>query len=58
MKGYVKRALKKFQHPTPITDYYGPTKYVPPEYGKKIQYSTEETSPELTPLQKNHIQKV
>ncbi|OEU11422.1 hypothetical protein FRACYDRAFT_245985 [Fragilariopsis cylindrus CCMP1102] len=29
-----------------------------PEYGKKVQYTTEDTTPELTLLQKNHIQKV
>ena len=58
MKRYVKRALQQFQHPTPTKHHYGPTKYVPPEYGKKIQYSMEDTSPELTPLQKKHIQKV
>ena len=58
MKEYVKRALQQLQHPTPSRYHYGPTKYVSPEYGKKIQYSTEDTSPELTPLQKKHIQKV
>ena len=52
------KLLKQFQHPTPTKHHYGPTTYVPPEYGKKIQYSTEDTSPELTPLQKKHIQKV
>ena len=36
MKGYVKRALQQFHHPTPTKHHYGPTKYVPPEYGKKI----------------------
>ena len=55
MKGYVKRALQHFQHPTPTKHHYEPTKYVPPEYEKKIQYSTEDTSPELTPLQKKHV---
>ena len=50
MKGYVKRALQQFQHPTPTKHHYGPTKYIPPKYGKKIQYSTEDISPELTPL--------
>ena len=38
--------------------HYGPTKYTPPEYGKKIKYNTEDKSPELNPIQKNHIQKV
>ena len=58
MKGYIKQVLQQFQHTTPIKHHYGPTKYVPPEYGKKIQYSTEDTSPELTPLQKKHVQRV
>ena len=58
MKGYVKRALQQFQHPTSTKHHYGLTKYVPQEYRKKIQYSTEDKSPELTPLQKKHVQKV
>ena len=58
MKGYVERAFKQFQHPIPTKHHAGPTKYVPLEYSKKIQYSTEGTSPELTLLQKKHIQKV
>ena len=58
MKGYATRALKQFQHPTPAKHHYGPTKYIPPEYGKKIQYTTEDMSPVLTDKQKNHIQKV
>ena len=58
MKGYATRALKQFQHPMPTKHHYGPTKYIPPEYGKKIQYETEDTSPSLTDKQKNHIQKV
>ena len=45
MKGYARRALQQFQHPTPTKYNYGPTKYVPPEYGKKIQHSTQDTSP-------------
>ena len=58
MKGYVKQALQQSQHLTPSKHHYGPTKYVAPEYGKKIQYSTEDTSPELILLQRKHIQKV
>ena len=58
MKGYTKRALKQFQHPTPAKHHYGPTKYISPEYGKRIQYTTVDMSPELTDKQKNHIQKV
>ena len=58
MKGYVKRAHQQLQHPTPIKYHYESTKYVPTEYTKKIQYSTEDTQPELTPLQRKHIQRV
>ena len=58
MKEYVERALKQLQYSTPTKHHFGPKKYVPPEYGKKMQYSTEDISPELTPLQKDHIQKV
>ena len=36
MNEYVKQALQQFQHPTPTKHCYGPTKYVQPEYGKKI----------------------
>ena len=57
MKGYVKRVLQQYQHPTPTKHHYRPTKYAPPEYRKKIQYSNEDTSQELTQLQKNHTQK-
>ena len=58
MKGYVKRALKKFKHLQPTRHHYGPTKYKLLEYGQKIQYTTVDTSPELTETQKNFIQQV
>ena len=56
MKGYVERALKRFQHKKPKRHHYGPTKYIPPDYEKKIQYTTVDISLELTDKQKNHIQ--
>ena len=55
---YIKRALKQFKHLQPTRHHYGPTKYKPPEYGQKIQYTTVDTSPELTQTQKNYIQQV
>ena len=58
MKGYVERALKQFKHLQPTKHHYGPTKYKPPEYGQKIQYTTVDTSPELTQTQKQFIQQV
>ena len=58
MKGYVEQALKQFKHLQPTKHHYGPTKYKPPEYGQKIQYTTVDTSPELTQTQKQLIQQV
>ena len=58
MKGYATRALKQFQHPMPSKHHYGPIKYRPPEYGKKIQYTTVDMTSALIDKQKNHIQKV
>ena len=37
MPGYVARALKKFQHPTPKQPCYSPHPVKPIQYGKKIQ---------------------
>ena len=31
----------------PMKHRYGSTKYIPPEYGKEIQYTTVDTSAEL-----------
>ena len=50
MKEYVEQTLKQFQHPKLSKHHYGPTKYVPPEYGRKIQYTTIDTWPELTDI--------
>ena len=58
MKGYAEQALKQFQHLTQTKLHYGPTKYKPPEYGREIQCTTIDTSPELTDKQKNFIQQV
>ena len=58
MKGYVERALKRFKHLQPTKHHYGSTKYKPPEYEQKIQYTTVDTSPELAEIQKTFIQQV
>ena len=58
MKGHVERALKQFTHLELTNHHYGPTKYKPPEYRQEIQYTTVNTSPELTQTQKNFIQQV
>ena len=56
MKIYVECALEQFQFKIP--HHYSPTEYIPPEYGKKVQHTTADTSLELTLQQKNHIQQV
>jgi hypothetical protein len=52
MKDYVKKALKQFMHETAPKHFDGPTKYIPPEYGKKVQYEKHDTS---APLDKKGI---
>ena len=42
MKGYVKKALARFQHPKPVRPQHSPSKWTPPDYGAKVQYATPE----------------
>ena len=58
MKGYVKRALQEFQHPTPTKIYDGPELFTPPEYGQKQQIEHIDQSPVLDAKQVNNIQKI
>jgi hypothetical protein len=51
MKGYVKKALKEYQHTSPPKPYNTPTKYHKPEFGQKIQYERTDESKPLTPKQ-------
>ena len=37
MKGYVKRALQEFKHPTPTKIHHDPEIFNPPDYGQKQQ---------------------
>ena len=37
MKGYVKRALQEFKHPTPTKTHHGPEIFNSPDYGQKQQ---------------------
>jgi hypothetical protein len=58
MDEYVETALKEFQHAIPKQHYRAPSKAKTPDYGAKVQYVTDDTSPAL-PIQKiRHIQKV
>jgi hypothetical protein len=38
MKGYVRKALKEYQHKAPTKSFDAPTKYHKPEFGQKVQY--------------------
>ena len=51
MKGYVKKALKEYQHVAPTKPFDAPTKYHKPEFGQKIQYERVDKSKPLTALQ-------
>ena len=42
MKGYVKKALKQFLHKMRKKPVHGPTKFVRPEYGQRVQYAKNE----------------
>jgi hypothetical protein len=58
MKGYVKKALKEYQHKAPTKPFDAPTKYHKPEFGQKIQYERVDKSSPLTPKQIKTIQEV
>ena len=58
MDEYVETALKEFQHAIPKQHYHAPSKAKRPDYGAKIQYITDDTSPALPVGKIRHIQKV
>ena len=58
MKSYVNKALQEFLHWTPIKPVYGPTKYNQPKFGKKIQYSENESKQPVNEKLKQKIQQV
>ena len=55
MPGYVKKALLQFEHEIPKKHQYAPSKYTPPEYGKKVQMATIDDS---DPMNKEQIKKL
>jgi hypothetical protein len=57
--GIVKNALHQFQHILPKQKIYSPSKYMPPQYGAKLQLTNDpDMSPRLSPDQTNRLQKV
>ena len=58
MKGYNIKKIKEFNHPTPNKPTHGPTIFVQPEYGKKVQYVYVDESAKLTEKEIKKIQKI
>ena len=57
MPGYVENALEKLQHTKPSRPQHAPSKYIPPNYGKKEQ-EVQEREFTLTKEKQKQIQKV
>ena len=53
IKGYVKRTLQEFKHPTPIKTHHGPEIFNPPDYGKNQQMEHINKIPALNAQQIN-----
>jgi hypothetical protein len=58
MPNYIEQMLIKLKVTKNERDTHNPTKYAPPNYGAKIQYSDEDSSPLLPPNKIKFIQKV
>jgi hypothetical protein len=58
MPGYVKKALQRFEHPTPTHHQSSPHPYTPPQYGAKVQYAQSAEPSTLTAEQKKFAQQV
>ena len=58
MKGYVKRALREFKHPTPTKTHHGPEIFNPPDYGQQQQMEHINKIPALDAQQIKRIQKI
>ena len=48
MPGYITKALRKFQHPTPKRPQHALHDWAAPSYGSRVQYA--QTEPELPTL--------
>ena len=56
--GYTKQALHKYQHPAPKRPQHAPAKAAPIQYGAKVQTTSHDTSPTISPERIKHIQDV
>ena len=58
MDSCIEKALLQFQHELPTQHFYTPSKFNPPQYGAKQQFTTVGTSPSLTPEQTKCLEQV
>ena len=58
MNGYVKQALREFEHVPPEFHQYGPSKIERPDYGAKVQYVKHDHSRPLGKKQIKYLQRV
>ena len=56
--GFTKRALHKYQHPTPKRPQHAPAKAAPIQYGAKVQTTQRDTSPYISAERVKRIQDV
>ena len=58
MDGYIKNALLQFQHSLPKQHFYSPSRFTPPNYGAKQQFTKHDDSPPMTPEQTKRLEQV
>ena len=56
--GYTKRALHKYQHPTPKRPQHAPAKAAPIQYGAKVQTTKHDTAPYISAAKVKCIQEI
>jgi hypothetical protein len=58
MDGYVKQALLEFEHAAPSVPYHAPSRYIPPNYGARVQFAKVDTTQPLGKKEITYIQRV
>ncbi len=58
MPRYINKALKKYQHPKPVTPQHAPYKAAPIQYSAKVQRVEVDTTQPLTPKEIKRIQDI
>ncbi len=58
MPGYINKALKKYQHPTPMAPQDAPYATAPVQYGAKVQQVETNTTSPLSPAKLKQVQDI